>query len=75
NLVNVYDETIVHSVVSVGDTTALGYVDAAESTRRIADAGIVIPDSATRALRAVRRSSGEELVTNRPPRTRLPIVG
>lgn len=74
NLVHVFDETIVHSVVSVGDTVALGYVDPVESARRIADAGIVIPDSATRALRAERLDDSGRVVTNQPPTTPIPIV-
>ena len=74
NLVHVFDETIVHSVVSVGDTVALGYVDPAESARRIADAGILIPDSATRALREERRGDSGRVVTNQPPTTPIPIV-
>ena len=74
NLVHVFDETVVHSVVSVGDTVALGYVDPAESARRIADAGIVIPDSATRALRAERLDDSGRVVTSQPPTTPLPVI-
>lgn len=74
NLVHVFDETIVHSVVSVGDTVALGYVDPVESARRIASAGIVIPDSATRALRAERRDDSGRVVTSQPPTTPLQTV-
>jgi len=74
NLVHVFDETVVHSVVSVGDTVPLGYVDPAESARRIAAAGIVIPDSATRALRAERLDDSGRVVTSQPPTTPLQIV-
>jgi 3',5'-cyclic AMP phosphodiesterase CpdA len=45
NLVHVYDETIVHSVVPLEVAEALQYVDAAESTERLRDAGIEIPAS------------------------------
>ena len=44
NLVHVYEHTIVHSVVLLGDTPAVGeLVSAAEAQRRIAAAGIRIP--------------------------------
>ncbi|MDX2377060.1 phosphodiesterase [Microbacterium sp. LRZ72] len=42
NLVHVYDETIVHSVVAVGDAAPLEHVDADESRRRLAEQGVVI---------------------------------
>jgi 3',5'-cyclic-AMP phosphodiesterase len=45
NLVHVYDQTIVHSVVPVGQSLALDYVDAAETARRLAVAGVVIADA------------------------------
>jgi Icc protein len=55
NLVHVYDQTIVHSVVPVGpsqtvdavtlDAVTLEYVDAAETSRRLAEAGVVILDA------------------------------
>ncbi|MFI8594573.1 phosphodiesterase [Microbacterium sp. NPDC078428] len=51
NLVHVYDETIVHSVVPVAESPALAYVDATETERRLADAGVVIPESAHREPR------------------------
>lgn len=40
NLVHVYDETIVHSVVPVDVTTTLEYIDADEAQRRLRDAGV-----------------------------------
>lgn len=43
NLVHVYDETIVHSVVPVGAAEVLQYVDAAESQERLRSAGIAVP--------------------------------
>ena len=47
NLVHVYEHTIVHSVVLLGDTPAVGeLVTAAEAQRRISAAGIRIPQKA-----------------------------
>ncbi|KUM36765.1 phosphodiesterase [Arthrobacter sp. EPSL27] len=47
NLVHVYEHTIVHSVVPLGDTPAVGeLVSAAETQRRISAAGIRIPAKA-----------------------------
>jgi len=43
NLVHVYDETVVHSVVPVDVPMPLEHVDAAEAQRRLAAAGIVPP--------------------------------
>ena len=45
NLVHVYDSTVVHSVVPVGGSQALDYVDAAETRRRLAAADVVIADA------------------------------
>ncbi|HWR86724.1 MAG TPA: phosphodiesterase, partial [Rhodoglobus sp.] len=44
NLVHVYPTTVLHSVVPVGEYSALHWVDAAETRRRLADAGIRIPE-------------------------------
>lgn len=44
NLVHVYEHTILHSVVPLGEFQALDFVDAAESTRRLAASGIRIAD-------------------------------
>lgn len=62
NLVHVYDETVVHSVVPLAASEALQYVDAAESQRRLHDAGVVVPAS--------RAFSGPVS----PPTTPLPIL-
>ncbi|WP_394280239.1 phosphodiesterase [Microbacterium sp.] len=40
NLVHVYDETVVHSVVPIAVTPPLEYIDAAEAQRRLGAAGI-----------------------------------
>jgi Icc protein len=45
NLVHVYDQTIVHSVVPAGPGQSLDYVDAAETRRRLAAAGVTIADA------------------------------
>ncbi len=46
NLVHVYDETIVHSVVPLGAHVTVGEpVDAAEGARRLSAAGIRILES------------------------------
>ena len=47
NLVHVYEHTIVHSVVPLGSTTTVGeHVSAEETARRLAAAGVRIPESA-----------------------------
>ncbi|MBM7503336.1 phosphodiesterase [Agromyces aurantiacus] len=46
NLVHVYPETVLHSVVPLGAHAALDWIDADESARRLAADGIVIPDAA-----------------------------
>jgi len=40
NLVHVYDETVVHSVVAIEAPSPLEYIDAAEAQRRLHEAGI-----------------------------------
>lgn len=62
NLVHVYDETIVHSVVPVVAAEVLQYVDAAESQERLRSAGIVVPTN--------RELSGRVS----PPTTPMPIL-
>lgn len=62
NIVHVYDETVVHSVVPLGAADALQYVDAAESQRRLREAGLMVP--------ATRELSGRVS----PPTTPLPIL-
>ncbi|MFF2370676.1 phosphodiesterase [Agromyces sp. NPDC058110] len=46
NLVHVYPSTVLHSVVPLGATPALDWIDAAESARRLAADGIRIADAA-----------------------------
>ncbi|KSU73939.1 phosphodiesterase [Pseudarthrobacter enclensis] len=46
NLVHVYEHTIVHSVVPLGTSTTVGeYVPAEETARRLAAAGVRIPET------------------------------
>ena len=42
NLVHVYTNTVLHSVVPLGEYVALDYVDAAESARRLSASGVEI---------------------------------
>lgn len=49
NLVHVYPETVLHSVVPLGATPQLDWVDAEETRRRLATAGVEIPDAASPA--------------------------
>ena len=44
NLVHVYPNTVLHSVVPMGDYAALDYIDAAETTRRLTESGIRIAE-------------------------------
>ena len=50
NLVHVYPNTVLHSVVPLGHYPTLDYVDAEESARRLAADGIRIPPAARREL-------------------------
>jgi Icc protein len=45
NLVHVYSDTVLHSVVPIGEYAALDYVDAAETRRRLAAAEVVIAEA------------------------------
>lgn len=62
NLVHVYNETIVHSVVPLDAAPALQYVDAAASADRLREAGIVVP------------ASREVSSRTSPPTSPLPIL-
>ena len=51
NLVHVYEHTVVHSVVPLGSTPTVGeYVSPEETERRLAAAGIRIPEGAKRPI-------------------------
>ncbi|WP_235507611.1 phosphodiesterase [Agromyces sp. Root1464] len=47
NLVHVYPNTVLHSVVPLGSYAALDWIDAEESSRRLAASGIGFADAAT----------------------------
>jgi 3',5'-cyclic AMP phosphodiesterase CpdA len=47
NLVHVYPDTVLHSVVPLGSYAALDYIDAEESARRLASLGIQIMPAGT----------------------------
>ena len=49
NLVHVYDDTVVHSVVPVDAPNTLEHIEASEARRRLADAGVA-PLSARRRI-------------------------
>ncbi len=52
NLVHVYPETVLHSVVPLGSYAALDYIDAEESARRLRDSGVeIMPRGSVPALR------------------------
>lgn len=51
NLVHVYPDTVLHSVVPLGEYRDLDYVDADESRRRLAEIGVRIRDSVTPTVR------------------------
>ncbi len=50
NLVHVYPTTVLHSVVPLGSFPALDFIDADESARRLAAAGVAIADATTPAV-------------------------
>jgi 3',5'-cyclic-AMP phosphodiesterase len=49
NLVHVYPTTVLHSVVPLGSFPALDFIDADESARRLAEAGVAITTAMTPA--------------------------
>ncbi|MFI5085232.1 MAG: phosphodiesterase [Actinomycetales bacterium] len=59
NLVHVYEHTVVNSVVPLGSTPTVGeYVDAAETQRRLAAAGVRIPEHTPRTSSIPVQSTG-----------------
>jgi len=53
NLVHVYDQTVMHSVVPVGRYSEVSYVTPAETARILAENGVVIPLSAAQPVAEV----------------------
>lgn len=45
NLIHVYDHTVMHTVVPVGDSVTMDFVSAEETAKRLADDEVVIPDA------------------------------
>ena len=75
NLVHVYPDTVLHSVVPLGSYAALDYIDAAESARRLAADGIRIASAVELASSADYASSAEgTAVHSNPPTTPLPVM-
>jgi Icc protein len=48
NMVHIYDDTVVHSVVPVDAPHTLEHIDAAEARRRLSAAGVAAPEAAPR---------------------------
>lgn len=71
NLIHVYDDTIVHSVVPVDVSQALDYVDAAESVRRLEAAGVSISPS-TSGQRPTREAASS--ASHHPPTTPISVL-
>ncbi len=47
NLIHVYDHTVMHTVVPVGESTTMAFVSAEETNERLAADGVVIPPATT----------------------------
>ena len=69
NLVHVYPNTVLHSVVPLGSFPTLDYIDAAESARRLAALGVKFTEAALRAVAL------EPLVApSTPPTESIPVL-
>lgn len=66
NVVHIYDDTVVHSVVPVDAGPILDFVDAAESRRRLDDAGV--------ALRGAEEIGADAVNGSSPPTSPLPVL-
>ncbi len=55
NLVHLYDDTVVHSVVPVEEADVLEYIDPGEARRRLREAGVVSEPAGLSALRGARK--------------------
>ncbi len=71
NLVHVYENTVLHSVVPLGQDAAVSYVDAAETTLILARHGVEFPASRTRPAPVEAPITDEEL---HPPTRELAVV-
>jgi 3',5'-cyclic AMP phosphodiesterase CpdA len=50
NLIHIYENTVLHSVVPIGEYSPVSYVSAEETARILAANGVVIPESGTAPL-------------------------
>ena len=71
NLVHIYDDTIVHSVVPLETTTTLEYIDPDEARRRLATAGVASRDSASHSAPG---HSGGFTPRNSPPTAPISVL-
>jgi len=71
NLVHVYENTVLHSVVPLGQDAAVSYVDAAETALILARNGVEFPESGTQPPPAETPITDEEL---HPPTRELAVV-
>ncbi|MGX9348281.1 phosphodiesterase [Microbacterium sp. KNMS] len=72
NLVHVYDETIVHSVVPFSDAPPAEITSAEETAHRLERAGVVIPPASPSRTVASAAPVAEQVA---PPTEPLPLVG
>ena len=70
NLVHVYPNTVLHSVVPLGSFPTLDYIDAAESARRLSALGVKF-DEAVRLAHPVLESL---VVPSAPPTESIPVL-
>jgi hypothetical protein len=52
NLVHVYDDTVMHSVVPIGVHPEVSFVSPEETSRRLAEANVLIPPAVNRPVPA-----------------------
>jgi 3',5'-cyclic AMP phosphodiesterase CpdA len=67
NLIHVYDDTVLHSVVPIGEYATVAYVTAEETAAILANNGITIPPAVNPHVRP--------LVHSDPPTRELAVVG
>jgi 3',5'-cyclic AMP phosphodiesterase CpdA len=64
NLIHVYDHTIMHTVVPVGDSVTMDFVSAKETSERLAVEGIVIPPASIDEISLSRFDEREAIGTS-----------
>lgn len=70
NLVHVYPNTVLHSVVPLGNFPTLDYIDAAESARRLSALGVKFDD----AVRLAHPILEPLVVPSTPPTESIPVL-